>query len=186
MAGAPGLLGLHDAAWANLVKGPGQQPDKRPGLGCLPVPSAGPSSRLTNAELILSCGCQGLFGFVNAYLVSGKQASEGLGTSLTTAPACGKGASPFDQAIRRGLLTLPLLGQTTLPGLLVYDSLDKRLARLGNFKAIYFSSIPVFLPTLASERQIIFPSGEARSLQSDPSSQTLPLCTFLFEQVLLG
>lgn len=134
-------------------------------LGCLPVPSAGPGSRLTNAELILSCRCQSLFGFANAYLVSGKQASGSCRgardeSQLTTARACGEGASPFGQSQSQGAMSSVLPGQPTSLAFLFMTPWTSAWQGWGTLKQSISVAFSLLLPTL-SRRQIIFLSGEA-------------------------
>lgn len=173
----------------SLQRGLGSSRKKRPGLlGCLPVPSAGPGSRLTNAELILSCPCQSLFGFANAYLVSGKQASGSCRGSrdesqFTTARAFGEGASPFGQSQSQGSMSFVLLGQPTSLAFLFVTPWTSAWQGWGTLKQSISVAFSLLLLTLA-RRQIIFSEWESPSLQPDPRSQTQPLCTFSFEQVL--
>lgn len=157
-------------------------------MGCLPVPSAGPGSRLTNAELILSCRCQSLFGFANAYLVSGKQASGSCRgvrdeSQLTTARACGQGASPFGQSQSQGAVSYVLLGQLASLVFLFMIPWTSAWPGWGALKQSISVAFSVLLPTLASRRQIIFLSGEALPCSQIPGARLL-LCTFSFEQVL--
>lgn len=156
------------------------------------MPSAGPGSRLTNAELILSCGCQSRFGFANAYLVSGKQASESCRgardeSQFSIARACGEGAegaNPFGQSQSQGAVSSVLLGQPASLAFLFMTPWTSAWQGWGTVERSFSVAFSVLLPTLASRRQIIFLSGESPSLQPDPRSKPLPLCTFSFEQVL--
>lgn len=158
-------------------------------LGCLPVPSAGPGSRLTNAELILSCRCQSLFGFANAYLVSGKQASGSCRgardeSQLTTARACGEGASPFGQSRSQGAMSSVLPGQPTSLAFLFMTPWTSAWQGWGTLKQSISVAFVLFAPSYSLKETDHFSEWGSPSLQPDPRSQTQPLCTFSFEQVL--
>lgn len=169
-------------------KGASQQPEKCPGLGCLPVPSAGPSSRLTNAELILSCRCQSLFGFAYAYLVSGKQASgsckEGLGneSQLATARACGKAASPLWPEPAAGGCERCPSETASLLAFLFMTCWTSVWQGWGTLKPSISVAFSVRLPTIAARR--LFSEWKSPFPEVRSQHPYCPFVLFLFEQAL--
>lgn len=180
---------------------------KRSPLGCVPVHSAAAISRRARcrAELISSFGCQGMFGFVNMYLVSGNPAGspcrEGPWTSLRSPrlEPVPSGSSP-GRSGSRGSGSSVLRGRERARRLVDY-LLDQGFAgRIGIFKVICFCNV-LWDPTLDSKgNRHLADGGSPFHMAGSPrglhKGKVLPgvhtagggtaspsaLCTSLFEQ----